>query len=41
MNTRILTFAAALVALLVALALQEGVGYVTEAVSQAFTQVGG
>ena len=36
MNTRILTFAAALVALLVALALLEGVGYVTGAIAAAF-----
>ena len=41
MNTRILTFAAALVALLVALALFEGMGYVVGAVVEAFTQARG
>ena len=39
MNTRILTFAAALAALLVALALLEGVGYVTSAMADAFVDL--
>ena len=37
----LLIFASLLVALLVALALLEGVGYVTEAITEAFTLAGG